>query len=74
MRHGVHLTLWLPLLFALLLPVAILLLPVLLIACWIVRVNFFIAVGRLWRFFGAMRGLQVEVDAHGTRPVWIHVT
>ena len=60
--------LWIPLplflLWVLLLPFAVLLLPVLFVACLASRVNPFRALWRLWQVLAALRTIRVEVALH----------
>jgi len=62
-RDGRH-QFWIPLflVWLLLLPVAILLLPLFFIACLIVRVNPFRAISVLWEILTALKGTDVAVD------------
>ncbi len=46
----------------LLLPVALLLLPLVLIVCAIARINPFPLIGALWQIFVALKGTTVDVD------------
>jgi hypothetical protein len=60
--HGFRLAIPFLLLWIVLLPLLLLLVPVLFVACLCVRVNPFRAIGTLFQILGAMRGTLVEVD------------
>jgi hypothetical protein len=61
------------LLVALLLPVLLLLAPVVLAACLVVRVNPIDVFPALWRVLTALRGTHVEVAGRG-RSVLVHIS
>jgi hypothetical protein len=48
--------------WALLLPIGLLLLPVMLVVCLVARINPFRAFVTFWRFFAALKGTHVEVE------------
>jgi len=60
--HGFRLSIPFFLLWILLLPLLVLAVPVLFVACLFVRVNPFRAVGVLFQILAAMRGTLVEVE------------
>jgi hypothetical protein len=66
--------LWIPLalVWLLLLPLVLLLLPVAFVACWVGRIDPFEALPALWRILCALKGGNVEFDSDGS-SVAIHV-
>ena len=69
-----RLRLWLPLflLWLLLLPFAVLLLPVFLVAALVLRIDAWQAIGAVFSVLCAARGTHVEVAAPG-RSVFVHI-
>ncbi len=63
-RHSRNFRLWIPLflLWLLLLPFAVLALPVLFIVCLISRVSPFEAIATFWNIFAALKDTHIEVD------------
>ena len=61
------------LLVTLALPIFVLLVPVIFVACLVVQVNPFDAMGALWRVLLAMRGTHVEV-AQRDHSVLVHIS
>jgi|HubBroStandDraft_5_1064220.scaffolds.fasta_scaffold250025_2 hypothetical protein len=59
--HGFRLVIPFLLLWVLLLPLLLLIVPVLFVACLCVRVNPFRAIGVLFRILAALKGTNVEV-------------
>jgi hypothetical protein len=59
--HGFRLSIPFFLLWILLAPVLLLLVPVIFIACLFVRVDPFLAIGTLFQILAALRGTHVEV-------------
>ena len=55
-----------------LLPVALILLPIFVVACLLVRVNPFPAMAGLWRVVVSLKGTSVEVD-DGQHAVLVHI-
>ncbi|MGA8259282.1 MAG: hypothetical protein WB783_03630 [Arenicellales bacterium] len=66
--------LWVPLflVWLLLAPLVLVLLPVAFVACLIARINPFRAFAAIWSCFVALRGTRIEVDTSG-KSVLIHV-
>jgi hypothetical protein len=63
-RHSRNFRLWIPLflLWLLMLPFAVLALPVLFLVCLISRVNPFEAISTFWHIFAALKDTHIEVD------------
>jgi hypothetical protein len=63
-RHSRDFRLWIPLflLWLVLLPLAVLALPVLFIVCMISRVNPFEAIATCWHIFAELKDTHIEVD------------
>ncbi len=57
--------LWLPLflIWLLLAPLVLVLLPIFIAACLVFRVNPFRAIGAIWSLLTALRGTHIEVDS-----------
>jgi hypothetical protein len=66
-----HFRLWIPLflIWLLLAPVALLLLPLLCIACLLANLNPFRVIADLGRVIGALKGTHVEAGDHSTQVV-----
>jgi hypothetical protein len=60
-KREFHLSIWHPLVFILLLPVVMLLLPLIFVACLVGRVSFAGALGALCGVLAALRGTHVEI-------------
>ena len=60
------------LVWLLLLPFALLLLPIFMVQCLFVRVNPFLAIAAFWRLMTSLKGTQVEID-DGQRAVLVHI-
>lgn len=60
------------LVWVLLLPVALLMLPFFVVACLIARVNPFLMLSAFWRIMTSLKGTEVEVD-DGHRAVLVHI-
>jgi hypothetical protein len=73
-RAGGGVRLWIPLflMWLLLVPFAVVVLPVLFIVCIVVDVDPLPALGAIWRVLCGLRGTNVEVDAPDA-SVFVHV-
>ena len=71
-RRGFRL--WLPLflIWLLLAPLVLILLPFFFVACLIMRVNPFRAIVLIWRFLAALRGTHIEIDT-AKDTVLVHI-
>jgi hypothetical protein len=71
---GNHVNLWVPLflIWLLLLPFAVVLIPVFVIVCLAIDVDPFQAIASCWRMFAAFCGTHVEVDSPSA-TVFVHV-
>ena len=69
---GVWLVLPLFLLWLLLLPFAIVLLPFVVLALWIQGIQPFRALSLLWALFCSLSGMVIDVDQHG-QDVKVHI-
>ena len=71
-RHGFRL--WLPLflIWLLLAPLVLILMPIFFAVCFASRINPFRSIAAIWRFLSALRGTHIEVDtAYDT--VLVHI-
>lgn len=59
-----RLRLWIPLfvVWLLLLPFMLLLLPLMMLACLVIQINPFRALGAFWQVLSGLRGTNIEVD------------
>jgi len=72
LRRGFRL--WLPLflIWLLLAPLVLVLMPIFFVVCLATRINPFRSIAAIWRFLCALRGTHIEVDtAHDT--VLVHI-
>jgi hypothetical protein len=73
-RHKRFLSCIIPLflVWLLVLPVALLLLPIFVVVCLFVRVNPFLVISAFWRIATSLKGTSVEVD-DGQHLVLVHI-